>query len=161
MTTEQKLSQVIDTRTIKLSGDTGAEALVDAEDYDKLSTHAWFLNYNGYARNSKRGYMHRVVLDAPKGSMVDHINRNKLDNRKSNLRFVDKTMNMHNTDSTSSVSGTRGVHRVGGKWVARVQHRGKSEHLGYFFDKYLAKEVYDQRLQEILEDEEPELKGVV
>lgn len=87
-----------------LLNNTGHHALIDDDDYDKITSFGvWYESDTGYAL--KRGYiqgksstirMHRVIMDAPKGVEVDHINGNKLDNRKNNLRVVSHAINSWN-----------------------------------------------------------------
>ena len=90
-------------------------ALVDDEDFDKLNKHWWHVNSGGYAvRNTKNGvvHMHREVLGQPEeGYVVDHIDGDRLDNRKSNLRFAtyqQNAVNKHNR--VKAISGYRNVH---------------------------------------------------
>lgn len=82
--------------------------IVDDEDYEMLSQRAWGHNSTGYARqtqttiingvrSSKTILMHRLLMNFPsKDKEVDHINRNKLDNRKCNLRVVTRQQNIAN-----------------------------------------------------------------
>lgn len=87
-------------KEIKLS--QGKVALVDKEDYERLSKHKW--NYNGrYAKRTvnQRGkyetiLMHRFIMNTPETMYTDHINGNKLDNRKSNLRVCTPRENSWN-----------------------------------------------------------------
>jgi hypothetical protein len=98
----------------------GTPIIVDDADYDWLSQYTWNVNmYIGYATTSIRTngrqrmiVMHRLIMDAPAGSTVDHINRNRADNRRSNLRFVTRSEN------TLNASKPRYQHRdpVTGKW---------------------------------------------
>lgn len=75
---------------------SGAIALVDDEDFDRLSGIKWCQTDQGYAQNGKHGRMHRMVLGLGKGvsrltrnsAVVNHRNHNKLDNRKENLEVV-------------------------------------------------------------------------
>ena len=78
-------------------------ALVDEKDFERLNALTWYL-CNGYARtdvfkNGKKSrvYMHRLIMSAKKGQMVDHINQSKLDNRRENLRFASYAQNNKNT----------------------------------------------------------------
>jgi hypothetical protein len=72
-------------------------ALVDNEDYGYLSSWKWcFDKSTGYAKGYSNGcniYMHRLVNKTPLGMSTDHINQNKLDNRRKNLRNADKRLN--------------------------------------------------------------------
>ena len=73
-----------------------AYAFVDEEEFEKINSFKWYLS-NGYARSSKNEIMHRYIMGANIGDKsVDHINGNKLDNRKSNLRFVTSSQNSQN-----------------------------------------------------------------
>src|ERR1035437_132783 len=82
-------------RTIPLTGykGKGKFAIVDNEDYEFLNQFNWYMTDNGYAvyrhlaNGTKRTVrMHRLINKTPKGLVTDHINQDKLDNRKSNLR---------------------------------------------------------------------------
>lgn len=80
-------------------------ALVDNEDYEYLmSVGSW--HFDRYAKRvtKKAGvvYMHRLILNPPVGLTVDHINGNKLDNRKCNLRVVNYSTNCHNRHNTKN-----------------------------------------------------------
>lgn len=74
-------------------GDPVAWALVDEDDYEMLSQSRWYLSNKGYAYRSdsrvpRSDFMHRVIMDAPKGMHVDHISGDKLDNRRGNLQVI-------------------------------------------------------------------------
>lgn len=67
-------------------------ALVDDDDFELISAIRWYVHWpqnskTAYAKTSKL-MMHRVIMNAPNGYDVDHINRNGLDNRKANLQIV-------------------------------------------------------------------------
>jgi hypothetical protein len=124
-------------------------ALVDDEDAC-LAERQWHLN-KGAARSFfyvggvwVPRYMHRVILDvAEPRVLVDHINGDKLDNRRENLRFAttaENAQNRHRRQSTNPSSVYRGVtfHGEKGKWVARARLNGKLHHLGYFSDEHEA-----------------------
>ena len=73
--------------------------LIDTEDFEKVSMFTWYKDSYGYANTSNHKRCHNIVMgDAPKGLVTDHINRNKLDNRKSNLRFATPSENVLNRD---------------------------------------------------------------
>lgn len=90
----------------------GKQAIVDDDDYEELNQFKWYLN-NGYACRTvkidgvfKMIRMHVVVNQTPVGFMTDHINRNKLDNSKCNLRSVTRSINRSNTClNTNNTSG--------------------------------------------------------
>lgn len=121
----------------------GKFAIVDDEDYDYLSQFKWSVTSTGYAhRNAKIGLnkrryikMHAVVAQTPQGMETDHINRNRLDNRKSNLRICTHTENMRNqTKHKNNKSGFKGVywHPGCGCYKAQIKHHGVIIQLGGF-----------------------------
>jgi hypothetical protein len=98
-------------------------AIIDDEDYEKVveavGRGKWYAHIPAgtkhYALNGNRDKsMHRVVMDAPKGMDVDHINGNPLDNRKSNLRICTRAQNCQNKKlRRDSASGFKGVYNIG------------------------------------------------
>jgi hypothetical protein len=117
-------------------------AIVDADDYPKLSQFKWSL-CEGYFRcttsiEGKR-MLHVIVNKTPKGYLTDHWNRNPLDNRKTNLRTVTATGNNLNAAlSTKNRSGVRGVyplpnsHNRYNKWRASIGFMGFKISIGEF-----------------------------
>jgi len=131
-------------KKIKLT--KGKFALVDNEDFEYLSQWKWHYIRNGYAaRHSKvnekeRGYiyMHRQINNTPSGLVTDHINRNKLDNRKINLRNATNSMNgMNRNLNKNNSSGYLGVfwRKDRKKWIAFIKVNYKRMHLGNFYSK--------------------------
>jgi hypothetical protein len=142
----------------------GGVALVDDEDYEKVSKYTWHLRKDGYAgstqycgggRNGakyKTIRMHRLILDAKDGEIIDHINGNRLDNRKCNLIIVTRTENTYNKKlDKRNTSGYRGVtwRKDLSKWKATIQKDGKLIHLGYFDDKHEAARAYNKKAMEL------------
>lgn len=125
----------------------GTIVLVDDEDFDKVTKWTWGISRNGYAcrnhwnkvlKKYERMYMHRYIMDTPKGMDTDHINRIKTDNRKLNLRAVNRSLNNHNTPkSKANTSGFKGVHwfKPAQLWRAYINAEGKRIELGYSKDK--------------------------
>lgn len=97
------------TKRISLSN-SDKTVLVDEDDYEKvLLTSPWRLNEQGYAVKSSTSKgqrrtlrMHALINGTPDGLVTDHINGNKLDNRKSNLRSVSQQINTWNRKPTDS-----------------------------------------------------------
>lgn len=125
-------------------------ALVDDEDFEYLNQWKWHLSDGGYARrtqhihlgvrkySSERIFMHRVINKTPNGSLTDHINRDKLDNRRANLRTGNKSLNSINRDKQSNnKSGHKGVHwdAWSGKWRAELKINYKKVSLGRYLNK--------------------------
>jgi hypothetical protein len=84
---------------VRRGGEIVAWAVIDADDLEFVSQWRWSMNGSGYAFGAP-GFLHRVLLGLEKGDRneVDHRNRDKMDNRKANLRLVDRTTNMRNTE---------------------------------------------------------------
>lgn len=126
-----------------------AYALVDEEDYGWLGRWRWRRSSEGYAvrRDGERTvYMHREVCSPPSNLVVDHINRDRRDNRRANLRCVSVGSNNANSRPRGSRSGFRGVywHSRAGKWVAQISVGGRNRHLGLFLEADEAAEAYDE-----------------
>lgn len=115
--------------------------LCDTEDWGKLKNHYWSICPTGYAASgtSKRGriFFHKEVTNTT-SEIIDHINMNKLDNRKCNLRIADKKINSINRGlQSNNKTGYKGVYhdKRYGTWNARVTVSGKTIHLGTFSTK--------------------------
>jgi len=119
--------------------------LVDAEDFDYLNQWKWCYDNNyairrQYLKGDKKEkrlyktiYMHRLLNDTPLGYDTDHINRNKLDNRKNNLRTVTRSQNCHNRKiHKHNSSGYTGIRFFENKWIAEITVNYKKIYLGYF-----------------------------
>lgn len=113
-----------------------AETIFDIEDYHKVKKNRWNLSHYGYAKCIKlKTCLHNFVLrESPDAEMpVDHINGNKLDNRKCNLRICTRSQNAMNAQiSKGNTSGYKGVclDKASGKWVAAINPGGKKKSLG-------------------------------
>jgi hypothetical protein len=125
----------------------GEEFQVDEEDYERfVKGHRFRLIRNGYVAylTNKDGcankLLHRIIMGVPPGEFIDHINRDRLDNRRENLRTATLNENQRNKGRyQSNTSGFKGVHwcKSKQKWVARVQIDNKRIHLGDY--KHLTK----------------------
>lgn len=136
----------------------GGTALVDDEDYEMISSMSWS---SIKSRHSKTSYaihrywcktehrhkcyqMHRLIMSAPVGLHIDHINMNGLDNRRCNLRIVSPSQNVCRSTRKDNKHGYRGV-RVGfGKYKVRVRSNGKDYCGGSFVDLQDAARAYDK-----------------
>jgi hypothetical protein len=129
----------------------GAFALVDDADYSWLSQWRWRLNSHGYAIRSitvedheVHFSMHRVIMNARRGQFVDHIDHNRLNNTRANLRFVTRQQNMrYRRRFHNSSTSFKGVTFMHGKWHVRIGLDGANIHLGFFDDLKTAAQVYD------------------
>lgn len=133
-------------RTLKIIPLTrGASTIVDAENFDELIKYKWHLSTEGYAvrristgKKSPRQTnvpMHRQIMSAITGQMIDHKNGDKLDNRKDNLRFCTRGENARNCRKwrKSSTSGYKGVHLTKNSgWAAKIYLDSKRIFLGYY-----------------------------
>lgn len=114
----------------------GKFALVDDDDFERVSQHKWVYSNRGYARRIHRGktiHMHRFVMSSD--TLYDHINRDKLDNRKSNLRPCTRSQNQANRRTpANNTSGHKGVcydkRRL--MWRSYIRTNGKQRFLGYY-----------------------------
>ncbi|MBN1362627.1 MAG: HNH endonuclease [Sedimentisphaerales bacterium] len=133
-------------RLIPLSG--GGYAWVDAADYDWLNQYRW-RQLNGYPCRHKKGrevFMHREIMQPPAGMVVDHIDGNKRNACRSNLRICTRAENQRNKHKTGTGhSRFKGVSycRKLGKWKAYYQFEGQLHHLGCFDDEAEAARAYD------------------
>ena len=136
-------------------------ALIDDEDFGEISKHKWHLLtrcHNFYAitglkinnRITTRS-MHRILLEAKKGQMIDHINHNGLDNRRSNLRFCTSSQNQMNSISRIGKSKYKGIfwNKQYGKWAAEIFLNGKVHRLGRYNSEIEAAEAYDEKAKEL------------
>ena len=134
----------------------GKFAIVDDDDYEYLMQWKWYFD-RGYARrgvckNGKLTFflMHRVVAKTAKGLCTDHKNRNKLDNRKDNLRICNYSENAQNMMTKHGNSRFKGVHfhRKDMVWQSYIKHNGKQVHLGSFDCEIEAAKAYNSAAQE-------------
>lgn len=139
-------------------------AIIDKDDYEKVSKIYWKLNACGYPegwKNSKRIRLHQLIVGNIATEMViDHINNNKLDARKVNLRVVTKSQNsMNRTPYQKLGTGYPGVNfnKRENKYKSRIMVDGKSIFLGTFVnindainarqkaeEKYFGEYAYDR-----------------
>ena len=125
---------------IGYTSNTNEPFYFDLEDYNKIKDICWH-NSNGYIRtnsSNKTINIHRVILEIEDDRIIDHKNRNPLDNRKENLRICTKLENNSNISiPKNNKSGIIGVYFDKGtnKWHTRIQKNYKNFYLGSFINK--------------------------
>ncbi|MCA0358711.1 MAG: HNH endonuclease [Proteobacteria bacterium] len=143
---------------MKITLNCGSEMLIDAEDYQKVSHLSLRYVRSRYSHGSVRGYdkqlgksvaVHRVIMAAPKGVEVDHINRNPLDNRRQNLRLCDRQQNTRNRTYTKASDLPKGVfrRRKDRSYRAMITIDGKQVALGSYDSPIQAALAYDHAAQ--------------
>lgn len=146
----------------------GLVALVDEADYELIRPYRWYAvrgTHTFYAQRTwfeshpadgrrhgrKHGVyhtekMHHLLGKPTPGIVVDHVDGNGLNNSRANLRFCTRAQNAHNRQiSKGNTSGYTGVsyHQRAGKWQSRINHAGKTQHLGYHATPEAAARAYD------------------
>lgn len=137
-------------------------AIVDDEDFEELSQYKWHYAKGSYGREGyakrdiylgggrknaklKTIWMHHII-NVPKGMLVDHINGDRLDNRRSNLRICTPSQNQQNRKIQKSLSGFKGVSFRSRKncWEVNITINGKAIYIGSSKDKVMAAKMYDK-----------------
>ncbi len=146
-------------------------ALVDDEDFEHVNQFKWKLQKKGrhrnifyairfdYEKTSPGNYnleaifMHRFILNPPKGTDVDHINGDGLDNRRSNLRVVTHRQNLQNrhVKKTSKYPGVY-WHKRDRKWCSQIYVNGEKKHLGNFKNEERAFRAYKNAVHELTDE---------
>jgi hypothetical protein len=140
-------------------------AIVDPDDYQRLAKYKWHLAKSptgSYAarwhrpKNSntrKKIWMHRQIINIPKGLVCDHINHNSRDNRKANLRPATISQNLCNRPKTKAKTRSKykGLEwdKTQKKWKARIQLHGQKIYLGSFNSETNAAKAYDKKAREL------------
>jgi len=134
----------------------GKFALIDDEDYERVSKYKWCINSNGYAVTNYRDSngekkamkMHRFILNLIKGdSFVDHIDTIRINNQKHNLRTASCSENLRNQKiNKNNKSGFKGVrlHKASKLYAAQIGINGKTKIIGYFKCKIEAAKAYNE-----------------
>jgi len=151
--------------TSRITLTRGMYAIIDAEDFEKVSAHKWYA-YKGYSKfyagksqwqpGKKRQRllcMHNFIFgDVPAGFLIDHINGDGLDNRKCNLRLATRSQNRGNARKTVQIFGRptsskyKGVcwDKNNNKFTVQMKINNKSHHIGLFSDEIKAAEAYNK-----------------
>ena len=126
-------------------------ALVDDVDYAWISKFTWHLAYDSryslsYAACGQ-GLMHRIILNPPPDKHIDHIDKNGLNNRRSNLRLCTISQNQMNRKTTQGTSRYKGVYWDShhSQWRAEIVYKTKRHRIGYFISENKAALAYNER----------------
>ncbi len=133
---------------IRIKNNSNTFSKVDEDDYERCKVIKWYIDKDSYVISSRNGRMHRFIMNSKPGEpMIDHINGDKLDNRKSNLRLATSFQNAQNKLKKEGVTSKYiGVSLVkkSGKWLCGVsQGNGEKkynvsfdneEHAAYWYD---------------------------
>ncbi len=137
----------------------GKVAFVDDEDLEALSKSKWCYATVGYAVSRSSGelvYMHHCIIGKPPaGQLLDHIDLNKLNNQKRNLRFVNHSDSLRNRARFNRLkvgSQYKGVSKVGEKWRAVISIDGKPKHIGCYPTELEAAHAFDRKAIEVYGD---------
>lgn len=116
---EKNKVEIKDDYVVLYTPNSSIEFLIDKEDYEKIKHLRW-ADHKGYLRSGKLLY-HRYILNVTdKNILIDHINMKRNDNRKENLRIVDKSKNSINVKPKNRL-GIKGIRFVLGKWEAYIK----------------------------------------
>ncbi len=147
--------------------------IIDREYADRFDLHTWTASdngkgrvyvhrnvWNGKEKKQEKIYLHTFIVNPPANKVVDHINGNPLDNRKSNLRVATRGQNNMNRGANRTHRGKfttspyKGVSwdKRRSKWVSNIGHNYKLIYLGSFDVPEDAARAYDVKSQELHEE---------
>lgn len=139
-----------------------SETFIDDEDWSKVEGFNWKKHTEGYAHTILRGpsgivnlYMHEQILPCRPGFVTDHIDGNRLNNQKSNLREVTNSQNMFNRGKPRhNSSGYKGVYYSNSKrrFIAQIWVNRKRKIIGSFLSATEAAEAYNKTAKELVGD---------
>jgi HNH endonuclease len=136
------MANVVELRNIK--GEVVATTCVSPDDFERVMKLTWYRNGQGYASGPKGILMHHFLIGKPKpGMVVDHKNKNKLDNTRENIHFVSMSQNAQNIPKQKNTSSTY----IGVCWNKRLKSwkvTVQNKHYGYFEDEVEAAKTYDR-----------------
>lgn len=122
------------------------KAIINVEVIDVVLQYKWHL-HGGYVFSNQVGLLHRFLMNPSDDMVVDHINHNKLDNRRENLRVCTAHQNsMNQSKRCNNTSGVTGIvwDKLRNKWKAQICINSKTKHLGYYTTKEEAIEARRQ-----------------
>ena len=151
-------------KLLPLAGRSGHNrfALVDEDVYTWAISFRWYVNQRGYIhRNRRRAEnelsqtvrLHNLILPPEVGQVVDHINRDPLDNRRVNLRLVSPAQNAMNRGVREGSSRFRGVSGHSGRWQSKLRIDNHELRLGRYSSERDAARVYDMIASLLLGDD--------
>lgn len=139
----------------------GQYAIIDTEDWERVSKYKWYNARKYAARGENRNgkvkiyYLHHMIAGYQPGVRVDHINRNTLDNRKSNLRLCTIAQNTRNSEARiNNTSGFKGVSydKKQNKWTAQIGYNYKKIRIGRYKTALEAAKAYNKKAKELFGD---------
>jgi hypothetical protein len=142
---------------LKIIYASGHEVMIDDEDYENLIEFVWYFHKSdGYVykniekkRASKRISMHKFLMNPAEGMDIDHVDRNKLNNQKSNLRIVEHKINARNRKiPCNNKTGFMGVWKQDNKYVAEIRKDNIKYYLGIYCTALEAALAYDKKAKE-------------
>lgn len=138
---------------IKLGGKRGGVMLIDKEDYENVSSHKWHQDNNGYVSGTIKGKkirIHRYLMKPPVGMVVDHIDRNPLNNTRANLRVVTANENAKNKGKPNKPTSSKykGVYydKNRDKYVMRIFINDTTKYTEYYKYELDAAIAYDMHI---------------
>ena len=129
--------------------------LVDEEDAWLLSSCTWYISTGGYVMTAtnlgeryKTTFLHHFIVGEPiyEGSVIDHIDRNQLNNRRPNLRYTTQFVNVLNSDVVEEASNIN-IHG-GGRFQVRIRRNNVSHYVGLYNTMQEAQYARDKWLEE-------------
>lgn len=134
----------------------GVEFYFDKCDFDLVCQYTWHVTSLGYVAHKSKTIsllLHRFILTAPYGSVVDHEDNNPLNNCRSNLRVCTQADNLANTRKprVKSTSKYKGVHRhtVNDRWIAQISVGNRTKYIGSFINEDEAALAYNRVATEV------------
>jgi hypothetical protein len=135
----------------------GQVAIVDDEDYERVMQYKWhaYRSWSQFRAMRNIGkpphrtceILSRFIMSARPGEIVDHRNRDPLDNRRCNLRICTQAQNCANSGKQTNARTSRFIgvcwHKLTHQWVSRLQVNGIRTVLGYFSSEEEAASAYD------------------
>lgn len=143
----------------KRNGELHGWAVTDVDKLPLVEGRRWTQLRSGYAVSRGRAnsdeadimFLHRMVIGAPQGKRVDHIDGDKLNNRLGNLRLCSDAQNSRNSRlALNNTTGAKGVTKTAtGRYRARITYNYKEIHIGTFDDVQAAYEAYAAKAAEL------------